>query len=59
MTHLIALATLTALALVLIGVLLVLQIPVPDQLYLVVTAGVGALTMAARPLAPAASRADQ
>lgn len=54
MTHLIAVAGLTAIALVLIAVLLVLQIPVPDQLYLVVTGGLGALTMAARPLAPPA-----
>lgn len=43
----------TVLALVGIGVLAVLQLPIPDVLPYVVTTGAGALGMAARPLARA------
>lgn len=48
---LLSVLAITVLALVGIVVLAVLQLPVPEVLPLVVTAGVGALTMAARPLA--------
>lgn len=48
---LLAVFVVTVLALVGIVVLAVLQLPVPEVLPLVVTAGVGALGMAARPLA--------
>jgi hypothetical protein len=57
---LVAIATLTLVALVLIGVLAVLQLPVPDVLPLVVTAGLGALGMSASPTnRPVYSPAEQ
>lgn len=62
MFAMIAIAVLTVVDLVLIGVLLVLGVPVPDQLYMTLTGGLGAMggaaALAPRPLESRARARD-